>query len=410
MLLGRPFGGCGIIYRKSLSAKVSPLPCYSKRFCAVSLSIDDKSLLCICVYLPTNYHDSQSHDEFLFALTEIEDSWTLVLFDHVIIAGDFNVDVRVPSPRALLFSSLLQNRASVCLDQLPLSTVQFTYSSSASESTSLIDHFVCSIDLAHLVSAVNPINIGANLSDHLPIFASFNICVSTLAMIDNPVGTPPRLPPRTNWDKVQEHHIVNFLNLLSDNLPVLPPEVVSCSDPFCTTHSDCINIFLQSFLDCISTASLEALPSTVSKHTHVTPGWNDFAKDLKYKANFWHRVWLEAGSPSSGVLIQIKKKAKCHFKYEVRRLKRRERYIRREKLTSAFSIRNKRKFWKQINQLKRGSHSSTNSVVDGLSDEDEISEVFRVKLMGTLNKYADSSFDPSDLDLESSDLHLLFFI
>ena len=107
-------------------------------------------------------------------------------------------------------------------------------------------------------------------------------------------------------------------------------------------------IFLQSFLDCISTASLEALPSTVSTHTHVTPGWNDFAKDLKYKANFWHRVWLEAGSPSSGVLTQIKKKAKYHFKYEVRRLKRREQYIRREKLTSAFSIRNKKKFGSRL--------------------------------------------------------------
>ena len=108
VLLGCPFGGCGIIYRKSLSAKVSPLPCHSKRFCAVSLSIDDKSFLCICVYLPTNYHDSQSHDEFLFALTEIEGFMHSVLFDHVIIAGDFNVDVHVPSPRALLFSSLLQ--------------------------------------------------------------------------------------------------------------------------------------------------------------------------------------------------------------------------------------------------------------------------------------------------------------
>ena len=59
--------------------------------------------------------------------------------------------------------------------------------------------------------------------------------------------------------------------------------------------------------------------------------------------------------------------------------------------------------------MKRGSRSSTNTVVDGLSDEDEISEVFRVKLMGTLNKYADFSFDPSDLDLESSDLHYCSF-
>ena len=51
-------------------------------------------------------------------------------------------------------------------------------------------------------------------------------------------------------------------------------------------------------------------------------GWNDAAKVLRDKANFWYRVWLEAGSPSAGVLAVVKKKSKSHYKYEVRQLKR----------------------------------------------------------------------------------------
>ena len=40
LLHGCPFGGCGIIFRKSLSDRVSHLPSISKRFCALLLSIE----------------------------------------------------------------------------------------------------------------------------------------------------------------------------------------------------------------------------------------------------------------------------------------------------------------------------------------------------------------------------------
>ena len=37
----------------------------SKRFCAISLTCSSMSILLICVYLPTNYRSSQSHDLYL---------------------------------------------------------------------------------------------------------------------------------------------------------------------------------------------------------------------------------------------------------------------------------------------------------------------------------------------------------
>ena len=37
----------------------------SKRFCAISLTYSSMSILLICVYLPTNYSSSQSHDLYL---------------------------------------------------------------------------------------------------------------------------------------------------------------------------------------------------------------------------------------------------------------------------------------------------------------------------------------------------------
>ena len=43
---------------------------------------------------------------------------------------------------------------------------------------------------------------------------------------------------------------------------------------------------------------------------------------FKLKADFWYWVWTEAGSPKSGVLF--KKHAKSRYKYQIRKLKRRE--------------------------------------------------------------------------------------
>lgn len=133
---------------------------------------------------------------------------------------------------------------------------------------------------------------------------------------------------RTNWDLVKEEHVQHFLGLLSSSMSVLPVEVVTCSDPHCLSHRTTITLFLNSFLDCLSAAASTALPFVAPTRSRRLPGWNDNAKELKYKANFWHRVWLEAGSPTSGVLHGLKKKAKTHYKYEVRRLRRREYYIR----------------------------------------------------------------------------------
>ena len=149
------------------------------------------------------------------------------------------------------------------------------------------------------------------------------------------------------------------------------------------------------------------LPSALvtSFHSRRLPGWNDGARALKSKANFWHRAWLEAGSPSAGVLTELRKKAKSRSKYEVRRLKRREQFIRCDKLAGAFTPRNRKSFWREVKKLRGKSHSASHSVIDGVSDPCEVSDVFRDKLADTLNKYAKHPFDPSSLVMVEDDLH-----
>ena len=53
--VGRPFGGCAILYRKSLSLCISPLSPSSNRFCAIkccAVLSDGFSFLMFSVYMP----------------------------------------------------------------------------------------------------------------------------------------------------------------------------------------------------------------------------------------------------------------------------------------------------------------------------------------------------------------------
>ena len=52
MLRGKPYGGCAIFLRSSLSFKISTVVTNSRRVCAVLLESECVKLLCICVYMP----------------------------------------------------------------------------------------------------------------------------------------------------------------------------------------------------------------------------------------------------------------------------------------------------------------------------------------------------------------------
>ena len=72
LLVGHPFGGCTIMYRKSLLACVKSIPTNSKRFCVVRLiDSSNSTILLINVYMPIDFWTSLSNVEFILCLSEI---------------------------------------------------------------------------------------------------------------------------------------------------------------------------------------------------------------------------------------------------------------------------------------------------------------------------------------------------
>ena len=90
LLLGCPYGGCAILFRRSLISCISRLDSPSERFCAVRLQDNAGSTtLIVCVYLPFSDGSSESSNEFLVTLGELEGFIDRYSSDYLIIAGDF---------------------------------------------------------------------------------------------------------------------------------------------------------------------------------------------------------------------------------------------------------------------------------------------------------------------------------
>ena len=93
-------------------------------------------------------------------------------------------------------------------------------------------------------------------------------------------------------------------------------------------------------------------------------------------------------------MFQLKKKAKSQYKYEVRRLRRRQHRITCEKVDSALSQGRSRDIWREVHLMKKKANGSNSSPVsiDGESSDASIAELFSLILKQLLNASSDSAF------------------
>ena len=138
-----------------------------------------------------------------------------------------------------------------------------------------------------------------------------------------------------------------------------------------------------------------------SSFSSTLVGWKDCCQNLKRDADFWYKVWQEAGCPSSGVLFNIKNNTKRKYKSSVRRLKRRQHHLLRKKLAKSFAARKKIGFWSAVRRLNRPP-SSRAPVVDNVSDPFEIANLFATNISNLLNTRSPTLRDTMHASIRSS--------
>ncbi len=90
VLVGRPYGGTAILFRKSLSHLIKIVPTTDPRVTAIRVKSSDFEVLFLSVYMPTDYGDQESADNFVATCGYIEALFMDSDISHLCIAGDMN--------------------------------------------------------------------------------------------------------------------------------------------------------------------------------------------------------------------------------------------------------------------------------------------------------------------------------
>jgi len=221
VLIGRPYGGTAILYKKSFSSCVTRLYSSDPRVTAISLRLQTKigPVLIVCVYMPTDDGTADCIEEFIATCANVSALYAESNAVHLVVAGDFNCQ---PTSRFYqTFTSFNDDNKLLFTDTSRLCNA-FTYCNDAASHFSWIDHVLCTRGLNSFVSSCDVLYEFIT-SDHKPLFVGF----------DNIMHMEQSLPPavqmvkhRTvaDWGHVDDVNIMHYqseldVSLMSLNVP-----------------------------------------------------------------------------------------------------------------------------------------------------------------------------------------------
>ena len=391
MHLGRPYGGTAIVWRRNLKYDVNIIKTCSNRLCAVKIDIDGVKLLVFTVYMPvdngSNIHAYQDVLAEVAAICGNENA------SYVILAGDFNTDLRRRSLNTKELEKFCNDESLRSLVNVNCSNVDYTYES-ATGSRSLIDHCLVSDSLINYVKSFNAYDSIDNASDHLCIVAQFSIdCEYSVTH-----QSAEDKCKNTAWYKATLCDIENYKKAIDKALDAIdiPVEALKCQEWNCSVHcEDLENLYNAVIHDVCIKCGYDVIPSnsnTVKPKT-VVPGWNEYVKHKKELALQYHWLWKQAGRPNSGELYTLRKQTRADYHYAMKKVKKCENMLRSEKMSNAIIKNDHKCLWKEVKHM-RGRRNVLSNKVDNVSGNKNIAGLFadKYKLL-----YSSVGFDHSDM-------------
>ena len=175
--------------------------------------------------------------------------------------------------------------------------------------------------------------------------------------------------------------------------------ISECLSSNCSHHQNVLDWYAQRLLSVLLSSAYACIPFSSKSSHHKLAGWSKRCSDLKRTSIFWYKVWCEAGCPPSGVLCQIRKKAKSRYKYETRRLKRKQQSIICQKLASSLSRKDYSHFWSTVKNLNSPKSRHRVPTIDSVSGEYNIANLMASNVEKILNTHSIKS---------CADLHSLY--
>ena len=394
--VGRPSGGLAFVYSRTISKFVKHIECpNSRRVQGLLLTLPTQSYLFINCYFPVDARNNDV-DELIKILQDIK-----FLMDtctdncKIVILGDLNADFSRNTTFVTHLKTFLHENN---LDSLWTKfDCDFTQCQSRTingrENTyfSVIDHFCVDKTFFQDCKEAMPLHLIDNTSNHEPIFLKLNCVHEEAVNVSNKNST---IQPKPCWGKATDDNIQCYVNDLGQGLSSveLPNDCVHCSNLTCIdpAHRDQIDNYAFNVVGAISDAVNNNIPFTSenSKKSAPFPGWSQYIRPFREDALFWYSVWSSAGKPLNCQLHNVMKSTRNKYHYVIRKIRKRDKLIRKQNLIEDCLHGNVNNIFKKIKAVRKNESSSSNSM-DGVFGKDNIADLFRNKYETIYNKHSD---------------------
>lgn len=400
-LIGRPYGGVAILWRRSISRNVKMCKYDDARLLGIEVHLQNDKLLFINVYMP--YQCEQNYDDFMLYLGKLTALIGEAETTKIGCYGDFNAKVNT------LFSTELVNwcQASnlIMSDTMWLGpdSGTFTYVSAAHNTTSWLDHIICSNDMHCLLSNIKVLD-NVPTSDHLPLACEWDFHVDTDKQPHHNVSVNSDIHKGFKWERASDDCIHQYCLITKQKLNdiKIPHDALSCNDVNCIvdSHRQDLDCFYNSICNALLSSSKVCIDTVKSSKNHNVPGWNEHCKDLHADARESYILWRDMGKPRSGPICELMRRSRLRFKYAFRQCKRQEKVERANAMAKDLESKDLRSFWNKVTQLQN-KKLPIPTHVNGSHGEQDITHMWKdhyETIMNCVNNDVNKSFVLSSID------------
>ena len=373
LVLGRPYGGTAILYRKALAINVSQVVTNNSRINGVHVTTSCGKLLLLNVYMPCNYADEESMIEFSECLGDLNASIIESDAIHTIIAGDFNCE------QGSRFFPLLDKFAAdngLIMSDLNWLYNAITYESDDGLRSSWIDHVLCTKSINDLIADILVLE-DVIVSDHRPLVFLLRCCIEAArddAMFGaNADAVTPQWHLCTGFDL--EYFETTVDKLLCD---VYVPYNLWTGDCVEMEQFAALDVFYTDILSCLKVAMKLCLPhrSSLTSQYNI-PGWHTHVKELHDEARQCYVLWRDIGKPRCGALYDDMRRTRARFKLSLRHCQQHIDEMKADACANSVFDKDARKFWRNVHRMSNAKTTTNVITVGGKVGSSEIANMWK---------------------------------
>ena len=391
---GRPFGGVATLVNNKYLNSVNHVTC-NERFVVVMID----SVVFINVYFPCKQSDRIKSIEALNIVNNMIDEITGLLhtlsYDYIIFGGDLNANLNVSCTLTDAIQGLANSfDLSIC-SNVATPAVDYTFHTMSTGHKSMIDWLLVSDALQPSVLALNILELGLNISDHLPVVLEISLQLSEVVNNNNKNDSADKIP-RLKWNNadltdyydltrqlLQPSYDVfsGMYNKLFNNVAMNSANSICCTDDLSDLGVirriaiHLIDKYYPLLVSNLDFAANESVPRGRVREFDAKHWWSADLDDAKARSIESHRLWIDNDKPRFGPIFEVYRKEKYSYKLAIRQARLGAADTISNDLHEALSNKDNDQFWKIWNS-NMGTAKNQARMVGGLVDSHEIAESF----------------------------------